>query len=185
MKAVVDDGAMCGAIDSAVFQKVAARLSALAPSGRVLRMANGVKVPSQGVWKGMVDVGGIKKQGQFEVFPSGGAWSMLFGKPLLEEFEMQHDYKTDELILPVAGGTDQRLPNQHGYDDKTKAIFLLHSETRADIPEPSDPVDADKSTPDTDVARMCRTLINAISRAAPFGKAPFEGIFSTLKSLLP
>ncbi|KZP25881.1 hypothetical protein FIBSPDRAFT_680738, partial [Athelia psychrophila] len=99
IRAVVDDGAMCGAIDSGVFEKASTRLSTLIPSGRVLRMANGAKVASQGVWRGTVDVGGVKKQGQFEVFPSGGAWSMLFGKPLLEEFGMLHDYRTDELIL--------------------------------------------------------------------------------------
>ncbi|KZP03969.1 hypothetical protein FIBSPDRAFT_733567, partial [Athelia psychrophila] len=97
VKAVVDDGAMCGAIDSGVFGKIAARLEPLAPSGRVLRMANGAKVPSQGVWKGKVDIGGVQRQGQFEVFPSGGAWSMLFGKPLLEEFGMLHDYRTNEV----------------------------------------------------------------------------------------
>ncbi|KZP27116.1 hypothetical protein FIBSPDRAFT_731240, partial [Athelia psychrophila] len=97
VKAVVDDGAMCGAMDSAVFEKVAARLSTLQPSGKVLRMANGAKVASQGVWRGTVVVGGEKRQGQFEVFPSGGAWQMLFGKPLLEEFGMLHDYRTDEL----------------------------------------------------------------------------------------
>ncbi|KZP10616.1 hypothetical protein FIBSPDRAFT_757925, partial [Athelia psychrophila] len=97
MKAVVDDGAMCGAIDSGVFENVATRLDSLSPSGRVLRMANGTKVPSQGVWRGTVDIGGVKRHGQFEVFPSGGAWTMLFGKPLLEEFGMLHDYRTDEL----------------------------------------------------------------------------------------
>ncbi|KZP06517.1 hypothetical protein FIBSPDRAFT_687089, partial [Athelia psychrophila] len=97
IKAVVDDGAMCGAIDSVVFARVANRLSALSPSKRVLRMANGAMVPSDGVWRGIVEVGGASRQGQFEVFPSGGAWSMLFGKPLLERFGMMHDYKTDKL----------------------------------------------------------------------------------------
>ncbi|KZP11072.1 hypothetical protein FIBSPDRAFT_706565, partial [Athelia psychrophila] len=104
IRAVVDDGAMCGAIDSGVFQGVSTRLSALEPSGRVLRMANGAKVASQGVWRGTVDVGGVKRKGLFEVFPSGGAWSMLFGKPLLEEFSMLHDYRTDELILKTSSG---------------------------------------------------------------------------------
>lgn len=36
VKVVVDNGVMCGAMDSAVFQKVVARLSALKPSGKVL-----------------------------------------------------------------------------------------------------------------------------------------------------
>ncbi|KZP08552.1 hypothetical protein FIBSPDRAFT_761263, partial [Athelia psychrophila] len=95
VRAVVDNGAMCGALDSAFFKNAAGRLSALEPSRKVLRMANGAIVPSQGIWTGTTEFGGVRRVASFEVFPSGGAWAMLFGKPMLEEYNMLHDYKTD------------------------------------------------------------------------------------------
>ncbi|KZP25628.1 hypothetical protein FIBSPDRAFT_673083, partial [Athelia psychrophila] len=95
VRAVVDNGTMCGAIDSAFFEGVSGRLSKLEPSRRILRMANGAIVPSRGIWKGVTEFGGVRRGASFEVFPSGGAWAMLFGKPMLEGFSMLHDYRTD------------------------------------------------------------------------------------------
>ncbi|KZP06434.1 hypothetical protein FIBSPDRAFT_764412, partial [Athelia psychrophila] len=97
VKSVVDDGAMCGALDSDFYDKVSHRLSPLGTSTKILRMANGTLTPSRGVWKGTVEFGGMRGDGELEVFPSGGAWTMLFGKPLLEAFGMLHDYVTDEI----------------------------------------------------------------------------------------
>src|ERR1700683_4999816 len=66
-------------------------------------MANGTCVPSQGCWSGDVSLGGRTVKGSFEVFPSGGGWSLLFGKPLLEKFKAIHDYESDTLKIPLNG----------------------------------------------------------------------------------
>ena len=66
-------------------------------------MADGTRVPSQGRWSGDVTLGGRSVKGSFEVFPSGGGWSLLFGKPLLEKFKAVHDYGNDTLKIPVNG----------------------------------------------------------------------------------
>ena len=42
-------------------------------------------------------------KGVFEVFPSGGRWSLLFRKPLLKQFKAIHDYKHDTLMIPQDG----------------------------------------------------------------------------------
>lgn len=120
VKAIVDNGAMCGALDSDVYNSVSTRLSTLLPSTRVLRVANGTLVPSQGIWRGTIDFAGIRRLGQFEVFPSGGAWAMLFGKPLLESFKMAHDYSCDEITAPMLNGTIIKVPNQYGRTRDTK-----------------------------------------------------------------
>ncbi|KZP24427.1 hypothetical protein FIBSPDRAFT_664607, partial [Athelia psychrophila] len=103
-RAVVDNGAMCGAINSTFFEGVSGRLAALEPSRKVLRMANGAIVPSQGIWRGTTEFGGVRRAAVFEVFPSGGAWAMLFGKPMLEGFNMMHDYRMDVIIMPSLEG---------------------------------------------------------------------------------
>ncbi|CAA7271056.1 unnamed protein product [Cyclocybe aegerita] len=96
-----DDGAMVNAIDAGVFEQVKNRLSVLEVSGKLLRMADGRIVPSVGVWQGMVSVGKAQHTGTFEVFDSGKAWVLLFGKLLLEGFGAIHDYGPDEIWLPV------------------------------------------------------------------------------------
>jgi len=59
----------------ALFKKVQHWLfSQTKPFNRHLRMANGVILPSQGVWKGMLQLGGLKSEGEFEVFDSGSGW---------------------------------------------------------------------------------------------------------------
>lgn len=64
-------------------------------------MANGVVISSEGVWHGTIDWGGKKVCGQFEVFPSEGAWSFLLGKLLLKQFGAIHRYDTDTMLLCV------------------------------------------------------------------------------------
>jgi hypothetical protein len=67
----------------------------------------------------------------FEVFPSGGSWSFLFGKPLLERFAAVHDYDTDTIRIPGKGGgvTEVRneLKTREAWDlacGDVRAVFL-------------------------------------------------------------
>ena len=99
--AVVDNGAMINAIDTAAYARIARRLSPLSPSSRKLRMANGSVVLSTGVWAGNLEWGPLRIQTTFEVFPSGGLWQMLIGKPLLEQVKATHDYSTDTITVPT------------------------------------------------------------------------------------
>ncbi|KAF9540437.1 hypothetical protein CPC08DRAFT_650899, partial [Agrocybe pediades] len=110
MRSVFDDGTMINAIDTAVFRSVAGRLAPLKHSDRILRMANGQLVASDGVWEGEVRVAEVVRRGSFEVFSGGGAWSLLFGKPMLRIFDASHAYKEDVVHLPTPGGSIQ-LPN--------------------------------------------------------------------------
>ena len=102
-RSVFDDGALANAIDERMYRTTKGRLSTLEPSYRVLKMADGRLVPSLGTWKGLVTVGGVSRQGIFEVLNSNGAWALLFGKPLLEAFSAVHDYSTDVINLPNEG----------------------------------------------------------------------------------
>lgn len=146
-------------------------------------MANGAKIAPQGVWRGTVEVGGKKRQGQFEVFPSGGAWQMLFGKPLLEKFGMHHDYRTDKLILPSETGEDCRIQNQHGFKEKAENIFLLHSQSNTNTDNADLTAASDASTgKDTEIAAAYKTLANTISRVKPWDKFPFGGIFAAFET---
>ncbi|RXW14873.1 hypothetical protein EST38_g10981 [Candolleomyces aberdarensis] len=45
-------------------------------------------------------------EGDFEVFSSGGAWTVLIGKPLLEGFGAIHDYSTDTISIPKRGSKE-------------------------------------------------------------------------------
>ena len=99
--AVVDNGAMINAIDTAAYAHIARRLSPLSPSSQKLRMANGSVVLLTGVWAGNLEWGPLRIQTTFEVFPSGGSWQMLIGKPLLEQVKATHDYSTDTITVPT------------------------------------------------------------------------------------
>ena len=99
--AVVDNGAMINAIDTAAYQRIARRLNPLSPSTRKLRMANGSVIPSTGTWTGTLEWGPITALTTFEVFPSGGSWQMLIGKPLLEQVKAIQDYSTDSISIPT------------------------------------------------------------------------------------
>jgi hypothetical protein len=90
--ATFDDGALVNVIDTMIFDSIRNKLQPLMASKRVLRMANGVLVPSAGTWIGRVIVGNVCAEGAFEIFPSGGAWDMLFGKPMLLNFNATHKY---------------------------------------------------------------------------------------------
>src|SRR5882762_5174435 len=82
-------------------------------------MADGSHVKSHGRWVGNIGLGGRTVRTAFEIFPSGKGWSLLFGKPLLQEFEAVHDYKRDTLHIPHDGSW-ATLPNQCGKMDTNK-----------------------------------------------------------------
>ena len=105
-RSVFDDGALVNAIDETVYLTLKGRLTALTPSKKILRMADGRRVPSIGLWKGRVTVEGVHREGTFEVFNSNGAWAMLFGKPLLRAFNAVHDYMEDSICIPRGERTD-------------------------------------------------------------------------------
>jgi hypothetical protein len=105
--AIVNNGAMINAIDTAAHQQISRRLSLLSPSSRTLRMADGSLVPSTGVWSGTIFWGPISVQTLFKVFPSRGLWQMLIGKPLLEQVQAIHDYSSDAILLPHGNSLHQ------------------------------------------------------------------------------
>ena len=104
MRSVFDNGALVNALDLEVFHQIKDRLAVLQPSTRWLCMADGRIVSSTGVWQGMVSVTGACHQGAFEVFSSGGAWALLFGKPLLQELKAVHDYGSNKICMPTSDG---------------------------------------------------------------------------------
>jgi hypothetical protein len=99
IKATFDDGAMVNVIDMAAFEGVKNQLSEPQPSQKVMRMANGVLIPSNGSWLGVVAIGDVWTKGTFEIFASGGAWNVLFGKPMLQAFNAVHEYTTNSITL--------------------------------------------------------------------------------------
>ena len=106
VQALFDGGAMVGAMCTTFFNRIQHRLHGQTkPSGRRLRMANGVIVPSQAVWKGVLELGGLRAEGEFEVFDSGGGWEFLFGKPLLHCFKALHDFEADTVTIRSVGNS--------------------------------------------------------------------------------
>ncbi|KAJ6535498.1 hypothetical protein B0H19DRAFT_852690, partial [Mycena capillaripes] len=104
IRALEDDGAMVNAMCTELYTAVRHRIGELQHSGKTLRMANGDLVPSRGFWEGYIRFGGAREHAYFEVFPSGGSWSFLFGKPLLEGFGAVHDYAVDSITVPGEKG---------------------------------------------------------------------------------
>ncbi|KIK35569.1 hypothetical protein CY34DRAFT_95852, partial [Suillus luteus UH-Slu-Lm8-n1] len=95
----VDDSAMVNVIDLKAFNKAARHLKKLTCSTRILRMADGSEVLSQGIWTGTIQWNKAKIRTSFEVLDSGGIWSMLIGKPLLEQLEAMHNYAADTITI--------------------------------------------------------------------------------------
>ncbi|KAL1693536.1 hypothetical protein GGG16DRAFT_48927, partial [Schizophyllum commune] len=101
--AMKDDGAQVAAMDSVYYEERRHRLGPLRPSTKRLRMANGHVMSSEGRWEGMMRVAGARTLVAFEVFPSGGNWQFLLGKPLLESLRVIHDYASDTVRIPTSG----------------------------------------------------------------------------------
>ena len=97
IKGLFDNGTMVNLLCKSVYTSMQGGLGNLLPSSRTLHMANRSCVPSAGRWVGDVYLGTQMVKSSFEVFPSGGGWSLLFGKPLLEQFRAVHDYENDTI----------------------------------------------------------------------------------------
>jgi hypothetical protein len=95
-------------------------------------MANGTIVPSRAVWKGDVEIAGVRAQGVFEVFDSGGGWKFLFGKPMLHGFKAIHNYETDQVDISGIGGTrtlhNQSLATKPSVDEVAEEVHTLETE---------------------------------------------------------
>ena len=100
VRGVFDSGALVNAMCSSVYGNIKHRLSALQASKRMLRMANGSVIPSMGRWIGQVSIGKSTVACSFEVFPSGGSWAFLVGKPMQRSFGAIHNHGTDEISIP-------------------------------------------------------------------------------------
>jgi hypothetical protein len=103
IEGLFNDGAMVNSICEKIFTLMKDALGELAALEKALRMVDGTIVPSRGRWSGEVTLGGQTANGSFEVFPSGGGWSLLFGKPLLRTFKAIHSYDDDTLKIPHNG----------------------------------------------------------------------------------
>ncbi|KAG2345932.1 hypothetical protein BDR05DRAFT_853906, partial [Suillus weaverae] len=83
------------------------------------RMANGTLVPLRATWRGEVTITGVRTQGEFEVFDSGGGWKFLFGKPMLHTFKAIHKYEVDTVHI-TGNGVSTTIYNQN-HAELTKA----------------------------------------------------------------
>ncbi|THU92472.1 hypothetical protein K435DRAFT_593696, partial [Dendrothele bispora CBS 962.96] len=97
--ALVDDGAMVAAMDVNTYRELEGKIGGWGTSNRRMRMADGHLVPAIASWSGTVSIKGIEAPASFEVFDSGGSWSLLFGKPLLEQFKAVHEYQNDTIRI--------------------------------------------------------------------------------------
>jgi len=100
VKSLFNGGTVVAAMCASVFKKNQHRLHRQTKlSNRCLCMANGSIMHLQVVWKGILELGGIQADGEFEVFDSGGSWDFQFGKPLLHRFKALHDFDTDTVTI--------------------------------------------------------------------------------------
>jgi hypothetical protein len=111
VKGLFDSGAMVTVMDKAVWERLKKQLGGGKPSHMRLRMASGQIVKSEATWEGMVEIEGVRVEGTFEVFDSGGGWEFLFRKPLQVVFRAVHDYKHDVVEIE-ANGRRATLVNQ-------------------------------------------------------------------------
>jgi len=109
VQALFDGGSMVNAMDTLVFSKVSHHLSAHRPSVKQLRLADGTLISSQACWRGIMELDGVRHEGEFEVFDSGGGWEFLFGKPLLRTFNAIHNFATDIVIVKVEDTTSKTI----------------------------------------------------------------------------
>jgi len=113
VRGVFDSRAMVNAICSAVYDNIKHRLSPLQPLKRQLRMADGSVIPSVGQWVGDISLGSTTVACSFEVFPSGGSWGFLVGKPMQRSFRAIHNHATDEVSIPQGSGHEVLVNEVH------------------------------------------------------------------------
>ena len=121
IKGLFDDGAMVNSICKTAYATIKDKLGNLHPSSQTLHMANGACVLSLGKWVGNICLNSQSVKLTFEVFPSRGGWSLLFGKPLLKKFKAIHDYKDDTIYLSKRGGGWDMLTNAHSETPEPQA----------------------------------------------------------------
>lgn len=139
--ALFNEGAMISAMCTSLFNRIKHRLGNWTKSSKRLRMANSVIVPSHAVWRGEVEIAGIKAEGEFEVFDSGGGWKFLFGKPMLHAFKAVHDYSTDQVQITGKGGTKTISNQSHvksatieSVEEDERDIGYVKQETPEEVP---------------------------------------------------
>ena len=97
------------------------------PSTKLLRVANGTVIHSEGTWSGPISIGSVSITTEFEIFPSGGAWTFLLGKPLLKELDAIQAYRPDVVIIQHSGNA------QVLYNQCTKAHLANDTSDQADM----------------------------------------------------
>lgn len=103
--AVFDGAAMVAAMCKSIFEKVKHRLGAWNESKKLLKMANGVIIPSLAVWKGKMQLGEMEIEGEFEVFDSKGGWAFLLEKLLLQQFGTRQEFSLDTVTMGAVEGS--------------------------------------------------------------------------------
>ena len=103
------DAIMVAAMCLSIFKNVKHRLGIWKESKTLLKMANGTVVPSQAVWRGVMQLEDIKVEGSFEVFDSRGSWAFLLGKPLLHLFKAKQDFAMDTVTICSAQGLNPTI----------------------------------------------------------------------------
>lgn len=111
-RCTIDDGACASIMDLQFWQTNSAALGPLQPSKRNFRMGNGSAQAAHGAWLGRVTLGGQTCEVRFDVFPSGGDWKILVGKPLLRALSAVHVYADNCLRIPC-GDSFTTLRNEH------------------------------------------------------------------------
>ena len=187
---VFDDGALVNAIDETLYHTLKGRLAALVPSGKILRMADGRKVPYAGEWRGRITVKGISREGAFEVFKSNRAWAMLFGKPLLQAFNAVHDYTEDTIRIRKKDKEEwavleNQFTNIQGVAAKLLAkctvdIKQLICIPQSESPQHVDVVEAQKNGKKDSGKTQSRKNISKMSRLHGGSAFPLEGSSTNL-----
>ncbi|KAJ7816556.1 hypothetical protein B0H13DRAFT_2380350 [Mycena leptocephala] len=72
--ALFDSGLQVGAMDKGFFETVKRKLGKVNAPTKHLKMADGTLVDSVAHWEGLIEIGGARTHGGFEVFDSRGAW---------------------------------------------------------------------------------------------------------------
>ncbi|KAK7062288.1 hypothetical protein R3P38DRAFT_2400225, partial [Favolaschia claudopus] len=103
VRALWDGGAQVSVLDRGRFEEVRHRLGETGPGRKMLRMADGTRVPSIAHWEGEIEVADVWVHGEFEVFDSGGGWSFLFGKDLQAAIGAVHDMRKDMVTVESRG----------------------------------------------------------------------------------
>ena len=111
IKGLFDNGTMVNLLCKSVYTSMQGGLGNLLPSSCTLHMANRSCVPLAGRWVGDVYLGTQMVKSSFEVFPSGGGWSLLFGKPLLKQFRAVHNYENDTICIPKDNRESETIAN--------------------------------------------------------------------------